>query len=140
MDAKQKAAAIVAKMMETDVYSQWLGIKVLETGVGTSKLQMTVREEMCNGFGITHGGISYSFADSALAFSSNSHGIQSVSIETSISHTRPVKTGDVLTAIAEELNISTKIGVYQITVTNQENKTVGLFKGTVFRTGKEWEL
>ena len=137
---EDKSAAVVAKMMQNDGFSRWLGIEVLETGAGTAKLQMTVRSEMLNGFGIAHGGITYSLADSALAFASNSHGIQSVSIETSISHTRPVKESDVLTAVAEELNLSTKIGIYQITVTNQENKTVGLFKGTVFRTGKDWDV
>ena len=134
------AGKVVAKMMHSDWYSQWLGIEVLETGAGICTLQMTVRKEMLNGFGIAHGGITYSLADSALAFASNGHGIQSVSIETSISHTSPVKEHDVLTAVAEELNKSNKIGVYQIKVTNQEGKTVALFKGTVYRTGKDWEV
>ncbi len=95
---------------------------------------------MLNGFDIAHGGITYSLADSALAFASNSHGIQSVSIETSISHTKPVKEGDVLTAIAIEKNLTSKIGVYEVVVTNQADVTVALFKGTVYRTGKEWEV
>lgn len=140
MENEQLANKVVSKMMSSDWFSQWLGIQVLETGAGICRLQMTVRKEMLNGFGIAHGGITYSLADSALAFASNSHGIQSVSIETSISHTSPVKEGDVLTAVAEESNKSNKIGVYHIKVSNQENKSVALFKGTVYRTGKEWEV
>ena len=99
---------------------------------------MTVREEMTNGFKIAHGGITYSLADSALAFASNSHGRKSVSVETSISHTKQCFVGDVITAKANEKSISNKISVYEITITNQKDETVALFKGTVYRTSKEW--
>ncbi len=131
---------VVDKMYDNDSFSKWLGIERVEDGVGKSILRMTVRKKMLNGFDIAHGGITYSLADSALAFASNSHGIQSVSIETSISHTKPVKAGDVLTAVAIEKNLSSKIGVYEVVVTNQNSETVALFKGTVYRTGKEWEV
>ncbi len=138
MDNNELAQKVVDKMYSKDGFSNWLGIEVIETGVGKSVLRMTVRKEMLNGFGIAHGGITYSFADSALAFSSNSHGRMSVSVETSISHIQQVKEGDVLTAVAEEQSISNKIAVYHITVTNQERTRVALFKGTVYRTAKEW--
>ena len=101
---------------------------------------MTVRKEMLNGFYILHGGIAYSLADSALAFASNGHGRKAVSVETSISHTHACKEGDVLTTHTEEMSLSNKIGVYQITITNQDDKTVALFKGTVYRTSKDWEV
>ena len=133
-------ARVVDRMYNNDSFSQWLGIERLQDGAGNSVLRMTVRKEMLNGFDMAHGGITYSLADSALAFASNGHGIKSVSIETSISHTKPVKEGDVLTAKAVEKNLTDKIGVYEVTVTNQKEETVALFKGTVYRTGKEWEV
>ena len=129
---------IVDTMYQNDAFSQWLGIEVVEVKDGYCKLNMTVRKEMLNGFQIAHGGIAYSLADSALAFASNSHGRKSLSVETSISHTVSVKEGDVLTAITEELSLSDKIGVYLITITNQDNQEVAYFKGTVYRTSKEW--
>ena len=131
---------IVNKMMETDAFSQWLGIKILESEPGSCKLQMTVRSEMCNGFGIIHGGITFSLADSALAFASNAHGRLSVALECSISYPVAVKVGDVLTAIATEVSLTNKIGIYNILVTNQNNEIVGVFKGSVYRTSKEWEV
>ena len=134
------AKKVVDKMYENDAFSQWLGIKRIEDGAGISVLQMTVRKEMLNGFYILHGGIAYSLADSALAFASNSHGRKAVSVETSISHTHACKEGDVLTTDTQEMSLSNKIGVYQITITNQEDKTVALFKGTVYRTSKNWEV
>jgi acyl-CoA thioesterase len=134
-----KAEEIIRnKMYANDAFSKWLGIEIINVGSGTCKLKMKVRKEMLNGFAIAHGGITYSLADSALAFASNSHGKKAVSVETSISHTQTVYEGDDLIAVATEQHISDKIAVYQIVVTNQENKTVALFKGVVYRTQKDW--
>lgn len=138
MDAKERAVKVVDRMYNHDPFSQWLGIKRVEDAPGKSVLQLTVRPEMLNGFAILHGGITYSLADSALAFAANSHGRMSVSIETSISHVESCKEGDVLTAVAEEQSLSSKIGIYHIEVTNQDGKKVALFKGTVYRTSKDW--
>jgi len=130
---------IVDTMMAKDFFSQWLGIKVLETGNGISKLSMTVRKEMLNGFGIAHGGVTYCLADSALAFSSNSHGKKAVSVETSISHLISLAEGDEIIAEAKEEHCSNKIGTYSITVKRtSDNAVVALFKGTVYRTSKDW--
>ena len=129
---------IVNKMFDDDAFSQWLGIKIVDVSVGYCQLKMTVRKEMLNGFQIAHGGIAYSLADSALAFASNSNGKKALSVETSISHTVSVKDGDVLTATTEELSLSDKIGVYLITITNNENQKIAYFKGTVYRTSKNW--
>ena len=132
------AKNVVEKMMSGDAFSQWLGIEVLEITTSFCKLQLKVREEMTNGFDIAHGGIAYSLADSCLAFAANSDGIQAVSIETSISHTKNVASGDVLTATSKQINKSSKTALYYITIINQNNQEVAHFKGTVFRTEKEW--
>ncbi|MBS1944738.1 MAG: hotdog fold thioesterase [Bacteroidetes bacterium] len=140
MEADELARRVVARMMGEDAFSQWLGIQVLEVLPGACSLRMVVRPEMNNGFRITHGGIAYCVADSALAFASNSHGIHAVSIETSISHVKPVHAGDVLTATAEELSRGNRVAVYQVAVRNGKGEVAALFKGTVFRTGKPWEV
>lgn len=140
MDARVKASKVVDRMYNNDPFSQWLGIERIQDGAGSSELKMTIRKEMLNGFDIAHGGITYALADSALAFASNGHGRMSVSVETSISHTESLKEGNVITATAEEMSLSNKIGVYHITIRNQDKKVVALFKGTVYRTGKEWDV
>jgi|ERR1041385_1889909 acyl-CoA thioesterase len=138
MSGQTLAERIVETMYDEDWFSQWLGIERVLVEAGKCILKMKVRKEMLNGFDIAHGGICYSLADSALAFASNSHGRKAVSVETSISLIEQVKINDVLTAAAEEVSLTNKIGVYNIVITNQENKKVGLFKGTVYRTEKEW--
>jgi acyl-CoA thioesterase len=129
---------IVDTMYQNDAFSQWLGIEIIDVSEGFCQLKMTVRKEMLNGFQIAHGGIAYSLADSALAFASNSHGRKSLSVETSISHTVSVKEGDSLIAVSNEISLSPKIGIYLISIKNQNEQEVALFKGTVYRTSKEW--
>jgi acyl-CoA thioesterase len=135
-----KPVEIVGKMMELDYFSQWLGIVVLESENGRSKLSMKIRKEMLNGFGIAHGGITFSIADSALAFASNSKGRKSVSIETSISHLVSLKEDDEIIAEATCEAETDKLGHYKVSVTlkNDPAKTVALFKGMVYKTTKEW--
>jgi acyl-CoA thioesterase len=140
MSENDLAKKIVDAMFNNDPMSQWLGIERLKDGAGISDLRMSVRCEMLNGFGIAHGGIAYSLADSALAFASNAHGIQAVSMETSISHVAQAREGDILTTQVEEKNLTQRAGLYHINVLNQHGKVIAYFKGTVFRTGRAWEV
>jgi acyl-CoA thioesterase len=134
------AKRVVDHMYDNDQFSQWLGIERVKIEQGHCILKMNVRQEMVNGFGIAHGGIAFSFADSALAFASNAYGRLSVALDCSISFSVAVKVGDVLTATANELSLTNKTGTYLIEITNQRNEKVAFFKGTVYRTSKEYSV
>ena len=138
MSEKGLANKIIDKMLDEDKFSQWLGIEKLLVEPGHCILKMKVREEMVNGFGIAHGGIAYSLADSSLAFASNAYGRLSVALECSISYPAAVNVGDELTCEAKEFSLTKSTGTYLIEVKNQANQKVAFFKGTVFRTHKEW--
>lgn len=131
------ANQVVKHMMEHDHFSQWLGITVLEIKEGYSKIQMTIRKEMLNGFGIVHGGLPFSLADSAFAFACNNRNNLSVALDTSINFVKPTKVGDIITAEAKEIHNGRSTGLYHINLTNQKNEIVAHFKGTCFRTGKK---
>ena len=126
-------------MYAHDHFSQWLGIELIAVGAGTCTLQMTVRRDMLNGFGIAHGGISFSLADSAFAFACNSHGRHAVSIHCTIEHAAAVKEGDTLIAVATEDNLGNSISNYAIKVENQHGKSVAFFRGVSFRKKTDWE-
>lgn len=128
--------SVVDHMMQNDLFSQWLGVEVLEIKEGYSKIRMVVRPEMINGFGIVHGGIAFSLADSAFAFACNNRNNLSVALDTTINFTKPVHVGDELTAEAKEIHNGKSTGLYHINITNQRNHLVAFFKGTCFRTGK----
>lgn len=132
----QLAKKVVDKMMADDLFSQWLGIEIVQIREGYSKLRMRIRKEMVNGFGIIHGGIPFSLADSAFAFACNNRNILSVALDTSINFIKPVHVDDVLIAEAKEMHNGRSTGLYHISITNQNNHLVAHFKGMCFRTGK----
>lgn len=138
-DQHLSAMEIVQKMMDKDLFSQWLGIELVEVKRGFAKIKLTVRNEMVNGFGIAHGGIAYSLADSALAFAGNSHGNQAVSTNTNIAHFSKVKSGDVLTASTIEHSKGGRIAHYQVNITNQNNENVATLNGSVYISSKTWK-
>lgn len=133
-----QAYTIVDMMMEKDAFSQWLGIKVIDIAPGVCQLQMTVTEEMCNGFSIAHGGIPFSLADSCCSFSVNAHGRKSLSVETSISQFKGVQVGDTLHCVSAEESLGKKIGVYSAVITNHAGERIAIFKGTYYRSDKKW--
>ena len=137
MEEKNRfAEEVVNNMMKNDLFSQWLGIEVLAIREGYSKIQMQLRAEMINGFGVIHGGITFSLADSCFAFACNNRNNLSMALDTSINFTKATKPNDVLTAEAKEMHNGKSTGLYLITVTNQNGEQVAFFKGTCFRTGK----
>ena len=136
MNTNEFASQVVEHMMVKDLFSQWLGIEVMEIKEGYSKIKMTVREEMINGLGIIHGGITFSLSDSAFAFACNNRNNLSVALDTAINFTKPVHVGDVLIAEAKEIHNGRSTGLYHINIINQYNHTVAFFKGTCYRTGK----
>ena len=131
---------VVEKMMQDDRFSQWLGISIVDIQEGYAKIKMTVRPEMLNGLGIVHGGIAFSLADSAFAFACNNRNNLSVALDTNINFIKEVHVGDTLTAEAKEIHNGKQTGVYLITIFNQHEEQVALFKGTCFRTGKKLVL
>jgi acyl-CoA thioesterase len=136
MNSQELPENVFRKMMDKDWFSQWMGIECVKITQGSCELKMKVRKEMLNGFGIIHGGLLFSLADSALAFAANSHGRISLSIEASVSFVDSVHEDDELIAIATEVSNTNKFGVYDILVCKRQAEKVALFRGTVYRTSK----
>ena len=135
-----QARSVVDRMMTRDAFSRWLGIEVMEIAERRCVLRMTVRPEMVNGFGTAHGGIVFAFADSALAFCTNSDGEISVALDCTVSYPTAVRPGDVLTATGVQESTTNKIGFARVMVVNQDEAVVGHFRGTVYRTRKPLPL
>jgi acyl-CoA thioesterase len=139
-DRQALAERVVAGMMAKDAFSQWLGIEIVIVAPDASTIRMTVRDEMVNGFGVGHGGIAYSLADSALAFAANTHGKVTVAIDNGITYPAAVNVADTLTATAVLESSTKKLAFFRVTVTNQKGVLVAGFKGTVYKTEKEHSL
>lgn len=139
-DPELRATAIVRHMLAHDAFSRWLGVELLGVKPGRAAIRMTVRQDMTNGFGVCHGGVTFAFADSAFAFASNTAGQVSVSIENSMTYPAAVRVGDVLLAEAEQEAGSRRLGYYKVRVTRDDGTVVALFRGTVYQTEREHEV
>ena len=139
-DPELRAAAIVRHMLAHDAFSRWLGVEIVDLEPARVTLRMAVRQDMTNGFGVCHGGVTFAFADSALAFASNTGGKVTVSIENSMTYPAAVRVGDLLLAEAEREASSRRLAYYRVRVTRGDGAVVALFRGTVFQTDREHDM
>ncbi|MEP6617969.1 MAG: hotdog fold thioesterase [bacterium] len=128
------ASKVVAMMLARDAFSRWLGIELVAVQPGRCVLKLRVREDMLNGFGVSHGGVVYSLADSAMAFACNSGPMVTVAVDNQVSYPAAVHAGDELVVTAIEESATGRLGFYGATVRNQDGVVVALFRGTVYRT------
>lgn len=124
-------------MLNQDHFSQWMGIKLIEIREKYCLIEMPIKQEMINGLKTVHGGITFSLADSALAFSSNNTNDASVALNCIINFTKAVRLGDTLTAESVLISDTRKTGVYDISITNQHKVLVATFRGTVYKIEKK---
>ena len=127
------ADTVGAQMFAQDRASQALGMELLAIGPGEATLAMTVREDMANGFGICHGGLIATLADSAFAFACNARNEMTVAAGFSVDFIAPARPGDRLTAVAVERVLAGRSGVYDVGVRNQRDEVVALFRGKSHR-------
>ena len=132
-DDIELAKACSDAMYAKDAASRGLGIEVIESTPGCSKLTMTVRAEFSNGHDICHGGYIFMFADSAFAYACNNRNRNTVASAASIEFIGAAHTGDRLTAIAHERSRGSKIGVYDVEVYNQDDRLLALFRGDSYQ-------
>jgi len=133
-EEQELAERVVHAMMAKDAFSQALGMEVVSVRPRGSTVRLTVREDMVNGFGVCHGGVAFSLADSALAFACNTRGRITVAIENGIRYPKGIAVGDVLTATAEEESSTNRLGFYRVTVRRANDEVVATFTGTVYQT------
>ena len=135
MDANDLARACADVMYANDRASTALGMEIEEAALGRTIMGMTVREDMVNGHDICHGGLIFSLADSAFAFACNSQNMNTVAAGARIEFLVPAHLGDRLTAVAQQVSQGGRTGIYDVVVTNQQDRTIALFRGNSHRIG-----
>lgn len=126
--------AHLSVMLAQDAFSRWLGVSLVAVTPGRCVMRMRVRDDMMNGFGVSHGGIVFAFADSAMAFACNGGTNVTVAVDNQVAYPAAVKVNDELTAEAVEDSVTGRLGFYRVTIRNQHGVIVALFRGTVYRT------
>jgi acyl-CoA thioesterase len=129
MTPQERAERSAAAMIATDKASPWVGIKLQTVDEGTATMALTVAAHHCNGHGMCHGGVTFLLADSTFAFACNSRNQSTVAQHNVISYLVPGQLGDRLTAVAREVSLTGRTGIYDVTVTNQTGKVIAEFRG-----------
>ncbi len=136
MDALERAKASAAHMLERDACSERLGIAIDVRAPGKVIATMVVTSELVNGFGVCHGGIVFTLADTAFAFACNAYNDETLSVSANIEWLKSVHEGDTLTAVASEDTKSGRHGYYTVNVHNQDDVLVAIFHGHSVSRGK----
>lgn len=127
------------KLYSQDAFSQWMGVKLIDIKENYCLIEMPIKAEMINGLKTVHGGITFSLADSALAFSSNNKGDAAVALNCYINFMKATRLGDTLRAESILMTDTRKTAVFDISVKNQNDELVAGFRGTVYKLGKKLE-
>jgi acyl-CoA thioesterase len=123
-------------MMQRDRASAALGMRVERDEPGLAIVSMTVREDMTNGFAITHGGLVFALADTAFAIACNEDERVTVAAGADIVFLKSTRAGQVLTALAARRVVSGRNGLYDVTVTDETGDVVAEFRGRSLTTNR----
>ena len=118
--------------MSGDRFARHNGIELVDVSAGSATSKMVICPNHLNGLGIVQGGAIYTLADLALAAASNVHGVTAVALTNAITYFTAEKEGTMF-ATAREISLRHSVATYQVDVTNQEDKLVASFQGTVYR-------
>ena len=129
MTPQERAQRSAEAMWATDTASQQMGMRIDAVAPGRAVLSMVVEERHLNGHRICHGGFIFTLADSAFAFACNSYNQVTVAQQNQVTFLAPGKLGERLTATCEETSKAGRSGIYDVTVTGEDGRTVALMRG-----------
>ncbi|WP_251048520.1 hydroxyphenylacetyl-CoA thioesterase PaaI [Microbacterium sp. ISL-103] len=123
-------------MMQRDAASAMLGMTVDLDAPGEAVVSMTVRDDMLNGFSITHGGLVFTLADTAFAIACNEDERVTVAGGADITFLKSTTAGQRLTARAVRRVVSGRNGIYDVTVTDDSGDVVAEVRGRSLTTNR----
>jgi len=129
MTPQRRAELSASAMWATDQASQGLGMRIDHIAPGAATMSMLVTPNMLNGLHLCHGGFIFTLADSAFAFACNSYNQLTVAEQNQITFLASGKADERLTATATEQSKTGRSGIYDVTVTGEDGRTIALFRG-----------
>jgi acyl-CoA thioesterase len=123
-------------MAETDNAKAAFGIEIAELERGRAVLTMTIADSMVNGFGITHGGLVFTLADTAFAYACNEDEHVTVASGADITFAKATHAGQTLIATAQRRWKAGRNGIYDVSVVDETGEAVAEFRGRSFTTNR----
>lgn len=132
-ESQRLAERVRDGMFRTDAAAQALGLRITAVSPGHASVVMTVRADMLNGFGICHGGLIATLADTAFAYACNSYNELTVASGFDVDLLAPAHQGDELLASAAVVSQAGRMGLYDVDVRNRSGERVAVFRGRSYR-------
>ncbi len=130
---RKRVAKAIWEFLGQDKFAESLGIELLDLREGYAKCAMVVGDNMVNAHRIAHGAAIFTIADFAFAAACNSYGQTALALEVKINFLEAVKAGTKLIAEAKEEALSTRIGLYHLTVKDARGVLVAVAQATAYR-------
>ena len=134
---QQIAETVGRALVERDRAARRLGIELVAIRPGYARLAMAVRDDMADGHGGCHRGVIFTLADSAFDYAASASNQATTALTADIAHVGPAPIGDRLIAEARERSRRGRVGIYDVTVRNQDRELVALFRGHAYRLDAE---
>ena len=114
--------------------ASFLNMRLVELTPGYSRVAMKLTPDHMNFNGMVFGGIVMSIADQAFAYATNSLVSPSIATQFNIHLIAGASPGDELIAECRVVKSGRRIGVSEMTVTNQDGKLIAKATGTTVTT------
>jgi len=115
---------------EGEPIASFLKMRLLELSPGYAKVAIKLTPEYQNFNGLVFGGIVMAVADQAFAYASNSIAHPSIASQFNIHFITGAGVDDELTAECRVVRSGRRVGISEMTVTNQEGKLIAKATGT----------
>ena len=110
--------------------ASFLKMELAELSPGYARVTMKLTPQFQNFHGLVFGGIIMALADQAFGYASNSLSFPSVASQFNTHFLAGARVGDELTAECRVVKSSKRVGVSEITVTNQDGRLIAKATGT----------
>ncbi len=110
--------------------ASFLNLRLVELTPGCARVALKLRPEFQNFNGLIFGGIVMSVADQAFAYATNSLVSPSIASQFNIHFIAGADASDELTAECRVLKMGRRVGISEITVSNQDGKLIARATGT----------
>lgn len=131
---KEKNASDYVKELKSketgEPIASFLKMKLLELNPGYARVSMKLAPEYQNFNGFVFGGVIMAIADQAFAYASNSLDYPSVATQFNIHFVSSAGANDELTAECRVVRSGRRVGISEMTVTNQDKKLIARATGT----------
>ncbi len=130
---EEKTTADLAELKNQEKHepiASFLKMQLLELSPGYAKVAAKLTPDYQNFNGMVFGGIIMAVADQAFAYASNSLAYPSLASQFNIHFIAGAEADDELTAECHVVRSGKRVGISEITVTNQEGKLIAKATGT----------